>query len=98
MQARAGAIDDLLASGALNDLDHPVDDIQAQLDKVSAGTQVDSELAALKAEIASSAPAALGGGSDEPTADAEIVEPASEGDQTEGAVSGNTVGTPGKDN
>ena len=29
MQARAGAIDELLASGALNDLDHPVDDIQA---------------------------------------------------------------------
>jgi hypothetical protein len=52
----------------------------------------------LKAEIASSAPAALGDGSDEPTADAEIVEPAAAGDQTEGAVSGNTVGTPGKDN
>ena len=52
MQARAGAIDELLASGALNDLDHPVDDIQAQLDKVSSGSQVDSELAALKAELA----------------------------------------------
>jgi len=88
-----------LASGALNDLDHPVDDIQAQLDKVSAGTQVDSELAALKAEIAVSAPAAaLGDGSDEATADAEIVEPTSAGDQTEGAVSGNTVSAPGKDN
>jgi phage shock protein A len=99
MQARAGAIDDLLASGALNDLDHPVDDIQAQLDKVSAGTQVDSELAALKAEIATSAPAAaLGDGSDEATADAEIVEPTSAGDQTEGAVSGNTVSAPGKEN
>ena len=74
MQARAGAIDELLASGALTDLDHPVDDIQAQLDKVASGTQVDSELAALKAELASSAPAAaLGDGSDEPTADAEIV-------------------------
>lgn len=97
MQARAGAIDELLASGALNDLDHPVDDIQAQLDKVSSGTQVDSELAALKAELASSAPAALGDGNDEVAADAEIVEPAAGGDGTEGAVSGNTVGTPGKE-
>jgi phage shock protein A len=98
MQARAGAMDELLASGALNDLDHPVDDIQAQLDKVSAGSQVDSELAALKAELASSAPAAaLGDGSDEPAADAEIVEPTSGGDGTEGAVSGNTVASPGKE-
>lgn len=98
MQARAGAMDELLASGALNDLDHPVDDIQAQLDKVSAGSQVDSELAALKAELATSAPAAaLGDGSDEPAADAEIVEPASGGDGTQGAASGNTVSAPGKE-
>jgi phage shock protein A len=73
MQARAGAIDELLASGALNDLDHPVDDIQAQLDKVSSGSQVDSELAALKAELNASAPAALGDGTDDAPADAEIV-------------------------
>ena len=32
MQARSGAMDELLASGALTDLSHPVDDIQAQLD------------------------------------------------------------------
>ncbi len=74
MQARAGAIDELLASGALNDLDHPVDDIQAQLDKVSAGSQVDTELAALKAELGASAPAgALGEGHEDATTDAEIV-------------------------
>jgi phage shock protein A len=97
MQARAGAIDELLASGALNDLDHPVDDIQAQLDKVSAGSQVDSELAALKAELAVGAPAALGDGSDESTADAEIVGGATEGAGTEGTVAGNTVATPGKE-
>ena len=36
MQARAGAMDELLASGALTDLSKPVDDIQAQLDKASA--------------------------------------------------------------
>ncbi len=51
MQARAGAIDELLASGALDDLSHPVDDIQKELDKVSATSQVDNELAALKAEL-----------------------------------------------
>ncbi len=51
MQARAGAIDELLASGALNDLTTPVDDIQKQLDRVSSTSQVDNELAALKAEL-----------------------------------------------
>ena len=51
MQARAGAIDELLASGALDDLTTPVDDIQKELDKVSSSSQVDNELAALKAEL-----------------------------------------------
>jgi phage shock protein A len=51
MQARAGAIDDLLASGALEDLNTPVDDIQKELDKVTATSQVDNELAALKLEL-----------------------------------------------
>ncbi len=58
MQARAGAIDELLASGALNDLSTPVDDIQKELDKVSATSQVDNELAALRAELGTSAPEA----------------------------------------
>jgi phage shock protein A len=53
MQARAGAIDELLASGALNDLSTPVDDIQKELDKVTATSQVDNELAAMKAELGS---------------------------------------------
>jgi phage shock protein A len=57
MQARAGAMDELLASGALTDLTNPVDDIQAQLDKVSTTSQVDAELAALKAEVGTGAPA-----------------------------------------
>jgi phage shock protein A len=55
MQARAGAIDELLASGALNDLSTPVDDIQKELDKVTATSQVDNELAALKAELGTGA-------------------------------------------
>ena len=52
MQARAGAMDELLASGALTDLSKPVDDIQAQLDKVSATSSVDAELVALKSQVA----------------------------------------------
>ena len=98
MQARAGALDELLASGALNDLDHPVDDIQAQLDKVSAGTQVDSELAALKAELAAGTPAAaLGDGSDDAATDAEIVGGATETTGGQATPSGDTMAAPGKE-
>ncbi|MGH8981266.1 MAG: PspA/IM30 family protein [Acidimicrobiales bacterium] len=57
MQARAGAMDELLASGALTDLSTPVTDIQAELDRAQAGSQVDSELAALRAQLAASGPA-----------------------------------------
>ncbi|HUC05123.1 MAG TPA: PspA/IM30 family protein [Acidimicrobiales bacterium] len=56
MQARAGAIDELLASGALNDLDTPVDDIQRELDRVTSTNQVDNELAALRAELGTGSP------------------------------------------
>ena len=57
MQARAGAMDELLASGALTDLTQPVDDIQAQLNQLSTTSAVDNELAALKAEVGAGAPA-----------------------------------------
>ncbi len=57
MQARAGAMDELLASGALTNLNAPVDDIQAQLDKVQSTDAVDNELAALKAELNAPGPA-----------------------------------------
>src|ERR1700734_3379053 len=60
MQARAGAMDELLASGALNDLTTPVDDIQKELDKVTATSQVDNELAALKLELGTGAAGAAG--------------------------------------
>ncbi len=56
MQARAGAMDELLASGALTDLSTPVTDIQAELNKAQAGSQVDNELAALKAQLAAGSP------------------------------------------
>ena len=52
MQARAGAIDELLESGALTDLSSSTDDIQAKLNKVSASSEVERELAALKTELA----------------------------------------------
>jgi phage shock protein A len=53
MQARAGAIDELMASGALDDMvSGPHDDIQAELDRMGAGHDVDAELARLKGELA----------------------------------------------
>src|SRR3954453_22176785 len=57
MQARAGAIDELLASGALEDFSGPRDDIQAELDRVGATSGVDLELERLKAELGQGAPA-----------------------------------------
>jgi phage shock protein A len=68
MQARAGAVDELLASGALDDVTaEPGGDIQAQLDALSAGSSVDAELAKMKAELGSGAPAPkeIGGGGEE---------------------------------
>ncbi|MGA8723868.1 MAG: PspA/IM30 family protein [Acidimicrobiales bacterium] len=65
MQARAGAMDELLASGALTDLSNPVDDIQTQLDKASTQSTVDTELAALKAEVGAGQPAAELGAADQ---------------------------------
>ena len=64
MQARSGAIDELLASGALTDLSHPTDDIQAQLDKVSSTNEVDTEMAKLKAELATTPAPELQGGTE----------------------------------
>jgi phage shock protein A len=52
MQARAGAIDELLASGGLDDLTGHRDDIQAELDMMSASSDVESELRRLRGEIA----------------------------------------------
>jgi phage shock protein A len=64
MQARAGALDELLASGALEDATRPAagrDDIQVALEAAQGGSSVDRELAALKAQAlpAGASPAAL---------------------------------------
>jgi phage shock protein A len=53
MQARSGALDELLASGALTDLTSTNDDIQAQLDKAKGTSDIDAQLAAMKSQIAS---------------------------------------------
>jgi phage shock protein A len=53
MQARAAATDELLQSGVLEDVGGDTDDIQQELDAAGANAQVDKELAALKAQIAS---------------------------------------------
>ena len=52
MQARAGAIDELLASGALEDhVSGPQDAIQAELDKLGADHSIEAELAQMKGEL-----------------------------------------------
>ena len=51
MQARAGAVDELLASGTLTDLSGSSDPIQAELDKTAAASQVELELAQMKGEL-----------------------------------------------
>lgn len=56
MQARAGAVDELMASGALDDLTQSSDDIQAQLDKAGASASIESELSRLKGEVEAAKP------------------------------------------
>ncbi|MGO9142710.1 MAG: PspA/IM30 family protein, partial [Streptosporangiaceae bacterium] len=51
MQARAGAVDELLQSGVLEDVGGDTDDIQKELDEAGSAAEVDKELAALKAQI-----------------------------------------------
>lgn len=64
MQARAGAIDELLASGALDDASslNRGDDIARELDALSSSADVEAELAALKGLSAPSSPQAIEGG------------------------------------
>ncbi len=51
MQARAGAMDELIDSGALEDVTATGDDIDRQLAALSSKTQVDDELSKIKAEV-----------------------------------------------
>lgn len=52
MQAHAEAVDELLQAGVLEDVGGDTGDIQKVLDEAGTNAQVDSELAALKAQIA----------------------------------------------
>jgi phage shock protein A len=89
MQARAGAIDELLASGVLDDpTGMAKDDITAELERMSSSSQVENELARLKGELtAGSAPKEIAGGTTaaptvaEPAAGAARAEPAAEPEQ-----------------
>jgi len=68
MQARAGAIDELMASGALDDVTGtPRDDIQAELDSMRGGQSIELELQRLKGEIGTGSAQAIEGGA--PAAD-----------------------------
>jgi phage shock protein A len=58
MQARAGALDELLQSGVLEDVGGDTDDIQQELDEAGSAAEVDRELAAMKAQLALPAAAA----------------------------------------
>jgi phage shock protein A len=51
MQARAAAVDELTTSGALEDFTAQGDDLDRQLAQVSQASQVDDELAKMKAEL-----------------------------------------------
>ncbi len=62
MQARSGALDELLASGALTDLTSTNDDIQAQLDKAKGTSDIDAQLAAMKTQMSSGATTELPSG------------------------------------
>jgi phage shock protein A len=57
MQARAGALDELIQSGVLEDVGGGTDDIQKELDEAGSAADVDRELAALKAQIGPGGPA-----------------------------------------
>jgi phage shock protein A len=63
MQARAGAIDELMASGALDDVTGtPRDDIQAELDSMRSGPDIELELQRLRGELGTGSTQAIEGG------------------------------------
>ncbi|UYM05430.1 PspA/IM30 family protein [Solicola gregarius] len=70
MQARAGAVDELIASGALDDVTaSPGDDIARELDALGASGDVDTELAAMKAQIEGGEKKSIEGTPAEPAAE-----------------------------
>jgi phage shock protein A len=84
LQARAGAIDELLASGALDDpTGTSKDDITLELERLGAGSDVELELQRMKAELGpGSAPKQLEGQAGGGTAAAPQSAPQAQGDQS----------------
>ena len=79
MQARAGAIDELLASGALDDATGTnKDNITLELERMSSGSDVENELAAMKAQLSggSSTPKELSGEAQQSAPQQPAAEPA----------------------
>jgi phage shock protein A len=64
MQARAGAIDELVSSGALTDFSDPTGQTQIdqQLGQITASSEVDKELASMKAQLGQGDQKQLAGG------------------------------------
>ena len=63
MQARAGAIDELVSQGVLADVTSPGSDVDRQLAQISAQQDVDAQLAQMKAELGQApAPKQIGPG------------------------------------
>ena len=84
MQARAGAIDELMASGALDDaVGGKRDDIQSELEAMSASSDVERELAMLKGELTTDAPKQLEGSA--ANGDAQAAERPQDSEQEQGA-------------
>ncbi|GAA2498500.1 PspA/IM30 family protein [Streptomyces gobitricini] len=70
LQARAGALDELMASGALEDTTLAAggrDDIQAELERVTGGQDVELELARMKAQLPAGPAAEAVEGPEDPT-------------------------------
>jgi len=77
MQARSGALDELMASGALDDASMSSDRLQAELDRGLAEPAVEAELARLKGELTGGSTTAKQlGAPDEDTAAAAPAAPA----------------------
>jgi phage shock protein A len=89
MQARAGAIDELMASGALDDaIGGRRDDIQSELDQMSASSDVERELSRLKGEITASAPKQLEGGANGSQAQAQASQAQAQAQDSQAAPQG----------
>jgi phage shock protein A len=51
MQSRAGALDELMASGALDNLTQTSDRLEAELNRTSADVMVEAELSRIRGEL-----------------------------------------------